>query len=307
MKLSSVLFALLATTGAALAQDPPADGTTDGTGDGTATDPAAPPADGDGSQTPADPAGGVPGVVPPLTLGKGKIAISGSTVNINLSKDAVGKPISFAPSVWYGVSDVLTVGVTHDGGTTAWTPRPAPGSGICISSEEDGCAKVYDNVSLDVIYGIKNEKFSVAAHGALDVESFDPATLSLRVGVLGRYMASDKLAIAFDPRISIGLTERDGADDGMGGTIGGNKELIDIPLYVWFRANEKLGVYGSAGIAGPLDGFGDAYIIPVGAGASFAVNEKLTVGADFFFIDIAGKTELGADGRVLALRASYSL
>ena len=291
--------------------DPNAGATTEA-GTETPADPNAPPADGTQPAAAPTPAAGMG---PSLTLvDKGKILIAGSTVNINMSADAVGKPISLSPSVWYGVNEKLSVGLTHDQGTTPYTPRPglrittipnpldptmsiqaAGAGGICFTGEDNGCPKVYDNIGVDALYGISNDKFSMAAHPGLDVFAFDPFILQLRVGLLGRYMASDKLSIVFDPRITIGLTERDV-----------NKEAIDVPVWVWFNVNEKLGVYGSTGIAGAFDGFGDTYRIPLQFGASFAVNQQLTVGGDFEFFNLLGSNS-SADGRMLALRVAYRL
>lgn len=312
-RVSKVLFvaaASLAFAGTALAQDaPPADPPAGG---GDATPPAGgettpPPATGDATMAPTS-------ALPPLTLGAGKIEIGGETVTINLSADAVGKPISLAPAIYYGVNDKLTVGVTHDAGSTMWSPRPAfrtitivnpldptmtltgvGGAGICLTGEDNGCNKVYDNVGLDALFSLAMGKFSVAAHGGLDVFSFDPFTLSLRAGVLGRYEIAPKIAVSFDPRISIGLTERDF-----------NKETIDVPAWLWFMASPKLAAYVSSGIAGPLDGFGDAFSIPLGVGANFNVNEKLSAGLDFQFLNIAGKNST-ADARAIGIRVGYKL
>lgn len=318
-RLSKILIAAAATFAApvstALAQDAePAEGEAgaevgaEGSVDasGTATVDGAPAVD-----PAATGEGPMPGALPSLTLGAGKILIAGSTINIGLFPDNAGKPFSLAPSVYYGVNEKLTVGLTHDSGTTMWSPRPAlrfttidilgtpvvaaAGAGICLSGEEGGCPKVYDNVGLDALYGIKDEKFSLAAHPGLDVFSFDPFVLQLRLGVLGRYAASDKLAIVFDPRIAIGITERDF-----------NKERIDVPVWAWYMASAQLGVYLHTGINGPLDGFGDAFAVPVQVGANYMVNEKLTAGADFSFVNLLGKGG-DADGKMIGLRAAYAL
>jgi hypothetical protein len=253
-----------------------------------------------------------------VPVGAGKIMIAGSTVNINMSADAVAKPISFAPAVYYGVNEKLAVGLTHDGGSLPITPRPglrtiaisipnpidptmpftgiaAAGAGICISGEDSGCNKIYDNVGADVVFGLSEGKNSLAVHGGLDVFTFDPMVLTLRAGVLGSFAASDKLRIVYDPRLSIGLTERDF-----------NKEQLDVPVWAWFAVNDKLSAYAHTGIRGPLDGFGDAFSIPLGLGANFQVNEKLTAGADFHFLNLLGKGS-SADGRALGLRAIYML
>jgi hypothetical protein len=315
-RLSKILIAAAATfavpASSAFAQDPaPTEGEAGAEVGGEAGVDASGTAAVDSTATP-DAAMAPAGALPPLTLGKGKILIAGETVNINLSADSVGKPVSLAPSVWYGVSDKLSVGLTHDAGTTPWTPRPAlrtitvaipgagsitgaAGSGICLTGSDNGCNKVYDNVGADALFGLADAKFSLAAHPGLDVFSIDEGTLQLRLGVLGRYAASDKLNIVFDPRISIGLTDRDFV-----------KESIDVPVWVWFKANEQLGAYVSTGIAGPLDGFGDAFSVPLGLGASYMVDEKLTVGGDFQFLNLIGKNS-SADGRMLGLRAAYAL
>ncbi len=283
-----------AMTGIALAQDAPPDG-------------AATPAEGEESTPTVEEPGATPAAVP-LTLFKGKILIAGSTVNINLSSDQVGEPISLAPSVWYGVSDKLTLGLTHDFGTTPWSPRPgvlvgtatvggitvpvAFGAGICLTGEDAGCKGVYDNVGVDVLYSLKNERFSLAAHPAIDVLSFDPFTLALRVGVLGRYLVNDKISVVFDPRIKFGITERDA-----------NKELLDIPIWAWYAINDKISAYLHTGFNATFDGFGDSLAIPLQLGANYMVNYNLTVGLDFGFPQINDS----ADGRLLGLRAAYAL
>lgn len=254
-----------------------------------------------------------------MPVGAGHILIAGSTLNINLSADAVGKPISLAPAVYYGVSNKLVVGLTHDGGSTPISPRPgirvisitipnpidptmsttvtgAGGAGICLTGEDNGCGKVYDNVGADALFSVAEGKTALAVHGGLDVFSFDPnLLLQLRAGVLGSFAASDKLSIVFDPRISIGLTERDF-----------NKESIDVPVWAWFKVNPKIGAYVHTGIAGPLDGFGDAFRVPVNVGGTFQANDKLGIGADFSFLNLLGKGST-ADARMLGLRAQYAL
>ncbi|CAN5872285.1 hypothetical protein BH11MYX3_BH11MYX3_10950 [soil metagenome] len=256
----------------------------------TAPDPtAAPTTTGEASP---DPGMAVPG----LTLGKGKILIAGETVNINMSASAVGKPFSLAPSIYYGVSDKLTIGLSHDLGTQPSAPGVLPGAGICLSGTDSGCAKVYNNVGVDVLFGLAAAKFSAAVHGGLDFLSLDPMFLDLRVGLLGRYMVSDKIAITFDPRVEIGVTKRDA----------GNKGSLSLPVYLWFMASTKLGVYAGSGIGGRLDAFGDSYAIPLSVGATFKANEKLSVGGDFSFLNIGGKGHT-ADFRALGLRVAYAL
>lgn len=237
-----------------------------------------------------------------LLLGKGKIRIEGETAVINLSADSVAKPFSLAPAVYYGVNDNLTIGITHTRGTTMWSPGAglslgsAGAPGICLSGESNGCAKVYNNLGIDALFGLAAGKMSAAVHGGLDFLTLSDTTLALRAGVLGKYDIAPKVALTFDPSISIGLNKRDA----------GNKESLNVPVYLWLVASPQLSAYVMSGIAGPLSGFGDAYTIPVGVGASYTVSPKLTAGVDFDFINLAGKGS-SADFRVLGLRVAYAL
>lgn len=249
---------------------------------------------------------------PSVTIGRGRLVISGSTININMSAGAVGKPVSLAPSVWYGISDKLSVGLTHDGGTTGLSPRPGirvttieigtvidtevSGVGICITGTGDGnCAKPYDNVGADFLIGVASGKLGFAAHVGVDILSIDQMTLGARVGGLGRYALASKLALVFDPRVQIGITDRDF-----------NGDALDVPLWVWFEPSPTLGVYLHTGIAGPLDGFGDAFSVPIGVGASIRAGAKLTLGADFHFPNLLGKGS-SSDGRVVGVRLAVAL
>jgi len=246
---------------------------------------------------------------PSLTLAPGKALIAGSTFVHNSSSGAVGQPVSLAPSLWYGVDDRLTIGLTHDGGTTPWTPRPrirtittfdgirnplveTGGPGICISGDDNGCSGIYDNAGIDGLYALLQAPLALAAHAALEAGSFDPFLLQLRIGALGLYAVNDRLSIAFDPRLRFGLTERDS-----------NKERIDLPVWIWYAAHERVGVYLHTGIEGEITSFGDTYAIPLQVGGSYRLTAPLTLGLDLAFTRVND----GLDARVFGLRAAYAL
>jgi hypothetical protein len=303
-RLTKVLFtaalSVAAMAGTALADDEPAKGGEGGGGDasGGGGDAAA-----GGEAKAGDAAGGAAdaaadaGMVSGLTLGKGKIAIM-VNVGVNLSADLVGKPFSIAPSIYYGVSDKLQIGLVHDFGSTMYSPHPQPGAGLCLAGKDNGCAKVYDNVGIDALFGVAQGKFSAAVHGGVDITHIsDPLLADIRVGLLGKYDVNDKIAVAFDPFVAIGVTKRDE---------GNFKQLINVPVYLWFHANPKLAAYAATGITGPTDHFGDLYVIPVGIGATYMVNDKISAGGDFWFTNLAGKNS-SADGRALGIRVGYAL
>src|SRR5688500_13427278 len=97
-RLTKVLFtaaSLVAMAGTALAEDEPKPeegGGTEAGGGGEATTGGEGEA---GAPAAADPA--MEGVATGLTLGKGKILIAGSTINVNMSAELVGKPFNLAP------------------------------------------------------------------------------------------------------------------------------------------------------------------------------------------------------------------
>jgi hypothetical protein len=295
-RITSIASALLISTfaGSAWAQDDEeggeadpcgGDATVEGDGDGM-------PAEGEGEPV-AEAADGtdMAGEKTPLILPKGKIAVN-VVLGVNLSTDAVAKPIAIAPDVWYGVAPKLDVGLVHSnyGLTGFWFQ---PGGGVCVTGEENGCAKLYDGpVGLLARFLLAEGGVDLAANGGLVISSLDPMTLSLKLGVDGRWM-SGKIAVLFNPYVGIGLTERDF-----------NKEEIGVPVTVGYMVNEKLHAGVQTGIAGPLDGFGDFFIVPVGLGALFALNENMSVGGAFNFVNLAGNNG-GADFRTLDLMLKW--
>jgi hypothetical protein len=285
----------LALAGSAFAQDPEEGGEMtpeeggmpegEGTPEGEpAGEPAADPA--------ADPA---MGGKPSMLLPKGKIGIHAS-IQLNLSKDLVAHPIAIQPDVWYGVMDKLEVGVVHSsyGLSGFWG---SIGGGVCLAGEKDlGAGLTIDmcggkayNGPIGVLghFLLMEGSIDLAADAGVVINRLDPFALGLKVGVRGRWM-SGKLAVGFAPNIGIGLTERDT----------GNKEFLNIPVDVGFMATDKLNVGVQTGIAGPLDGFGDAWVLPVSVGGMFMVNDALGVGASFNLFRVAG----GAEGEAFDAR-----
>jgi hypothetical protein len=296
----SVLSTVIAGFGVAHAQDEaPVEGdtTTDADGDGM---PDAPPAEGDAMPAEGDgmaaegdamaegDGGGKHG------LRKGGIAIHAS-LEVGMSKDSGGDPISIAPDVWYGVSDKLAVGLTHSAyGTTGfWTGQ---GNSLCVAGDfcknADGDTEFYDNGGVQAKFGfMQSADMSIAAVGGLMYNVPDPFRMGLRAGIDGMWH-SGKIGVAFTPSIQIGLNERDA----------GNKETLNVPVALMYMASPQLHVGLQTGIRGPLDGFGDAYSVPVGVGAMFMVNPNINVGGAFTLERVAGFDGPGAaDLRSLAL------
>jgi hypothetical protein len=229
-----------------------------------------------------------------LVLPKGKIAIMGA-IEVNLSKDAVAKPFSIAPDVWYGVNEKLSVGLVHSAfGQSGF--MLGGGQGLCLAGEDNGCAKVYNNVAVDAKYLVMGDgPLQLAANGGVNIwQLSDPMLLSIKVGVVGQYTAG-KIIVGFAPNVWVGATERDF-----------NKELLNVPVSAMFAVNPKLAAGIQVGISGPLDGFGDFYRVPLVIGGHYAVSDQISAGLGFGFTNIAGK-DSSADGRTLVLAVGYML
>jgi len=236
----------------------------------------------------------------PLTLPAGTIQIHADFFG-NLGADAVFKPFGLAPDIHYGVNDKLTVGLVH-------------GRSLCLAGEDNGCAKIYDDVGLDVLYGLSHSpKMDLAAHVGVNAYSLDPLTLGLRLGVQLKYQM-DKLGIYADPSIGIGVTERDA----------GNKEIFALPIWIAYQVNGNLAPFVRTGLGGvsiaaatdyngaanldvDMAGFGDTFTIPLGVGAIYGVSNKLDLGAEFDFPGVAGSDAASTDNRYFLVTANLRL
>jgi hypothetical protein len=290
----SVFGLALAGNGAFAQETPEEGGTEEGATEGA-------PAEGGGEATPAEGGGEEGGMAegtdmggkPPMILAKGKLAVH-AAIGINLSKEAVAKPIVVAPDVWYGLMPKLEVGVVHSNmGLTGWWSNGGGGS-LCLGGTERGCAKLYNGpVGVLAHYSVMEGNIDLAADGGVVIAALDPELLlGLKVGVMGRWM-SGKIGVFFQPNIYIGLTKRDF-----------NKEAISIPVMVGYMVSPKLHAGVQTGITGPLSHFGDFYRIPVGVGAMFMVNPTLGVAGSFNFFNLAGKGS-SADGRDLTISVMW--
>lgn len=228
------------------------------------------------------------------TLHQGAIAIDGDVV-INLGNGNAFKPIQVVPNLYYGVSNELTAGFAHNTNADIFQAASVPGGrGLCLSGKSNGCAHFYNGFSLDALYSfLRSSTFDLAAHGGIDFV-LDPFMLSLRLGVKAK-AAAGPLAIVFDPSLNIGLNKRDQ-----------NKEYLQVPVRVGFMVTSQLNVGLSAALAAQLSSFGDTYTIPLGLGATFAINDAVDVRAQFAFDNLAGK-DGGADQRTVSVGAAYHM
>ncbi len=213
------------------------------------------------------------------------------TLAMNLSADQAGKPISLVPDLFYSISDKLQLGLIHDG-PMRWQSRP--GLGLCLTGKDSGCANVYDNVGLDVMYGLAfAAPLHLSAHATFYVTSFDASTTMLAIGAAGKFHFSDTASLFFDPQLGFALSDRDVIDDG-----------LFLPLELQLQIDAPTTVKLLTGMSGSLSALGDTLQVPVGVGAVRNLNETFDLGLRFSFDNLLGKQQDGvsrADARSVAL------
>jgi hypothetical protein len=199
---------------------------------------------------------------------------------INLSDEADLEPFHFPIHLYFGVTDDLTLGITHD-------------RGFCPN-----CDDVYNDVGMGILYNIvRDPSFELDLHlTAPLIQNFDPFFLSVRGGVLGRVNFSDLVAMVFDPSLKIGITNRPDED-------GNNKEYLYLPVWVYFQATDKLVPFVGTAFHAPLEGYFDALQVPLEGGMIISVNNDIDLGFVFAFTNLFGRggdldyRELGFLGR----------
>jgi hypothetical protein len=215
-------------------------------------------------------------------------------LNINLSSDLVGKPVSIAPDLYYSVTDKLQLGLVHTG-PMGW--QTLPGSGLCLTGTDNGCPHVYNNLGLDFMYGLVFGDVFLSAHAAFYVLSFaDPSATMLTLGLTGQVRLAQGLALFFDPQIGIGITGRDEST--------GVKEALFLPIELEIQATVALQLKVFTGISGALDDFGNTFQIPLGIGGLYNISTHFDVGLRFSFDNLLGHVPDGvgrADARSLSL------
>jgi hypothetical protein len=214
-------------------------------------------------------------------------------LDVNLSKDLAGEPLSVMPNLYYSFTDKLQLGIVHDT-PMGWQTKPGPG--LCLSGEDSGCPQIYDNVGFDVMYGLGFGDLHLSAHGTLYVTSIDNSDAMATVGAAGKAHFSDKVALYFDPQIGIALSDRDVNDD-----------YLFLPLELQYQLSAPTQLKLLSGVNGSLSEFGDTHRIPMGVGLVQNLTPNFDLGARFSFDNLLGETNGAgrADERSLAVLANF--
>ncbi|WP_242395637.1 hypothetical protein [Anaeromyxobacter oryzisoli] len=258
----------------------------------------------------------------PLTLGAGMAELV-VPVNINMSRSTEGKPVSINPSLYFGITDRWMIGVRHF-------------EGFCVSGKANGCAKVYNDVSVDTLFSVgRAAGIDLALGLAVNYAPIDPSAWSGEARVVAR-AGGGALAFTVAPTINFGLSNRESrakraaTQFDIGGTYNlvlpvpdrklgvplttadaENREFLSIPGTIQLQLGPNLAVSGGIAIEGPVDpsvgNFGDFYRVPVSVALTITPIRWIDLGASFTFPDLIGKTSHNEDFRTLGVFAAFRI
>ncbi|HZZ85028.1 MAG TPA: hypothetical protein VFE30_10865 [Anaeromyxobacteraceae bacterium] len=247
----------------------------------------------------------------PVTLPAGMAEVY-VPLNVNLSTTetfpgvtefGAFKPVRLNPSVYYGVTNDITVGIYTE--TEPVTPMFA---GLCLTGTSNGCypiqgagkggflAPVFNTVAGEgVVSLVRKDDYQLAFFGGLEfVTISDPTLLRARFGLSEKW-AHGNFALPVKLGVHIGLKNRD--------LVPG---LTDDTLFVdaepTYNVTEQLAVFVRAAFGSNFNNFSDLITIPVGVGFEYGVNHNFDVGAKFEFDNLLGKNNT-TDERVGTLFA----
>lgn len=230
-----------------------------------------------------------------VSLPAGKLQLTG-TLELNMSKAAVGRPFSFAPDVAYGVSSDLTLALVHST-FLATGFRGGAGKGLCLAGEENGCPAVYNNVGLEGLLALTRGALATGGVVGMHALSFKADAYSAKLGARVRW-STGEFAVVSSPAVLVAVTKR-----------GTNKDSVWLPILLQYKATPELTVGLGSGIKGPLDGFGEAWEMPLGVPVTYALSSALSLGASWTFGKLLGggpEGSTGADYRAVHLWATWT-
>jgi hypothetical protein len=196
-----------------------------------------------------------------MTLPEGRLLLQAS-IPISLSTDAVFKPVSLSPDVWYGLTDDLSLGLAHSSAGAGGFYGGA-GTSLCLVGSGNGCGDVYSNAALLGRYSLLDAGIGLAAQGGLVIGALDPFLLSVQLGVVGRWEMAP-IAVVFQPSVTIGVTERDAE-------LGGTSDFLALPVAVMFDATPELSIGLQTGVSFAFEDIGATWVVPVSLGGRYAI------------------------------------
>ena len=190
-------------------------------------------------------------------------------MRVNMSRNSAFKPVYFPVDFFWGVSDHVMLGITHEVG-------PRFNTGVQNPKFRD----TYNDVGFGSVIGLADGRnYEVDLHAGVPLHQLSPDIwVGAQFGILGRANFAQTVAFVYDPSLYFGLNHRDR----------GNGDGINLPFWFYFQATEIVVPFVGSGLRGPLQKFGDNYAIPLEGGVLFTVGHGDHIGVDLEFPDLFG-------------------
>jgi hypothetical protein len=191
-------------------------------------------------------------------------------LNINMSKGSAFKPVNIPADFFWGVTDDVMLGVTHETGLKFNT-----------GAQDSKFRNTYNDVGFGaLIYLAGGHDYEVDLDTGAPLHQLSPDLwIGGRVGVLGRANISRSVAFVYDPGIYVGFNHRDD----------GNGDGLFIPIWFYFQPTETIAPFVGTGLNGPFRRFGDNFTIPLEGGVLFNVGRGINIGGMLSFPRAAGQ------------------
>ena len=221
----------------------------------------------------------------PLVVPRGEV-LTRISIEINAHRRQFARPLSFAPDLWIGVTDRVTVGLIH---SSQSVDRIESGATFCVRELASRCERAYRGSGLDLRVAWTP---GVVLRTRLLLRDVDPVKPAFTVGALLRGIRG-RWSLTSDPYLRIGLANREL----------GNRDALVVPVWlgvqvrsVWFALH--------TGIDGDLAVWRDGWHVPVAVVAEVAPARVLTLGIEAGFASLIGPQNTG-DFRAVILYAGW--
>jgi hypothetical protein len=207
-------------------------------------------------------------------------------MRINVSNGSAFKPVEFPVDFFWGVSDDVMIGITHDRGLRFNTGAQNP-----------KFRDTYNDVGFgSVIWLAGGRNYEVDLHAGIPFHQLSPELfVGAQVGVLGRANFSESVALVYDPGIYIGFNHRDE----------GNGDGLSLPIWFYFQPTDSIAPFVGTGLNGPFRRFGDNFAIPLEGGVLFTVARGINIGGLLRFSNALGKNGTLDYGREIGFLGQF--
>jgi hypothetical protein len=211
----------------------------------------------------------------PSVLPAGAIAAD-LTVEINLAHNYWAAPLSFAPDLWWGATDRLTIGLVH---SNASVDRFSPGASVCVRTDDVlYCDAPYRGSGLDARYRVLAAgALSIAPRGRVLLRDIAPWKPAVTLGALAKWTRG-RYAITADPYVQLGVANQEL----------GNRAALWLPVELALQPTCRWQLAMSSGWNAEVSTLRDGWRIPLAAGVRARATSHIDVGATLGFASMFG-------------------